>query len=77
MVKKTFQDFELLNLDVRARSSAQITILGQDEQETDAKKRSSWNSASEITNPLEMVKKHVSHWNRSILMSELGVRSKL
>ena len=48
MVKKTFQAFELLNSDVR---------LGQDEQETDAKKRSSRNSAYELTNPLEMVKK--------------------
>ena len=32
------------------------------------------NSASDLTNPLEMVKKHVRLWNRSILMSEIGVR---
>ena len=35
------------------------------------------NSASELTNPLEMGKKHVRLWNRSILMSDIGVRSKL
>ena len=34
-----------------------MTILGQDEHETDAKNRSLTNSASELTNPLEMVKK--------------------
>ena len=37
MVKKTYQAFESFNSDVRARSYAQITILGHDEQETDAK----------------------------------------
>ena len=57
MVKKTFQAFESLNSDVRARSSAQITILGQVERETDAKNRTSGNSASELTNPLWKVKK--------------------
>ena len=36
---------------------AKITILGLDEQETDAKNWTSTNSASELTNPLEMVKK--------------------
>ena len=41
MVKKTFQAFEALNYDVRARSYAQITILGQVEHETDAKNRTS------------------------------------
>ena len=46
----------MLNYDVRARSEAQI-ILGLDEHETDAKKRISRNSASELTNPLEIVKK--------------------
>ena len=35
------------------------------------------NSAFEIRNPLKMVKKHVWLWNRSILMFEIGVRSKL
>ena len=49
-------------------------ILGQDEHETDAKIRTLMNSASELTNSLEMVKKHVSLWNHSILMSEIGVR---
>ena len=37
MVIKTIQTFESLNFDVRAKSQAQITFLGQDEQETDAK----------------------------------------
>ena len=32
-------------------------MLGQDEHETDMKKRISMNTASELTNPLEMVKK--------------------
>ena len=32
-------------------------ILGLDEHETDAKNRTSMNSASELTNPLDMVKK--------------------
>ena len=50
MVKKTMEHFESLNSDVQARSSAQITILGQDEQETDAKNRSLTNSASQLTN---------------------------
>ena len=62
-VKKTFQAFESLNFDVRARSY-QITILGQVEHDLDAKKRSSRNSFAELTNPLEMV-------------SELGIRPKL
>ena len=57
MVKKTCQALESLNSDVRARSKAQITILGLDQQETDAKNRTSRNSAYDLTNPLEMVKK--------------------
>ena len=78
MVKKLIQAFESLNYDVRARSQSQMTILGLDEQETDAKNRPSKNLASELTNPLEMVKKkHVGLLNGSILMSELGVRPKL
>ena len=48
---------ESLNYDVRARIYAQITILVLDEQVTDAKSRTLTNSASELTNPLEMVKK--------------------
>ena len=43
MVRETFQAFELLNSNLRARSQAQITISGQDEQETDAKNRTSTN----------------------------------
>ena len=57
MVKKTCQSLESLNYDVRARIQAQITILGQDKHETDAKNRTLTNSASELTNHLEMVKK--------------------
>ena len=55
-----------------------MTMLGQDEHETYTKNRTSMNSTSELTNPLEMVKKkHVRLWNRSILMSGIGVSSKL
>ena len=57
MVKKTCQYLESLNYDVRVRIQVQITILGQDEHETDAKNKTLTNSASELTNPLEMVKK--------------------
>ena len=32
-------------------------MLGEDEQETDMKNRTSMNSASKLTNPIEMVKK--------------------
>ena len=32
-------------------------ILGEDEQETDAKNRTSTNLSSQLTNPLEIVKK--------------------
>ena len=56
MVKKTCQPFESLNSDVRDRSEVEITMLGQDEHETDMKNRTSTNSTSELTNPLEMVK---------------------
>ena len=37
-----------------------FTILGLDEHETDAKNQTSRNSASELTNPLEMVKRNMS-----------------
>ena len=57
MVKKTCQALESLNYDVRARSLAQITILGLDEHETEAKNRTATNSAFELTNPLEIVNK--------------------
>ena len=57
VVKKPIQAFESLNSDIRARCQAQITILGQDEHETDAKNRTSTNLASQLTNPFEMVKK--------------------
>ena len=77
MVKKIGHALELLNSDVRARSLAQNTILGQDEHETDTENRTSTNSVSELPNPLEMVKKHVRLWNCSILMSELEVMPKI
>ena len=48
---------ELLNYDVRARIYAQITIFVLEEHETDAKNRTLTNSGSELTNPLDMVKK--------------------
>ena len=51
--------------------------LGQDEHETDAKNRSLTNSASELTNLLQMVIKHFMLLNRSVLMSELEFRPKL
>ena len=57
MVKKKCQALESLNYDVRARSWAQITILGLDEHETYTKNWTSTNSGSELTYPLEMVKK--------------------
>ena len=60
MVKTTIQAFESLNSDVRHRSYAQITILGQDEQETDVKNQTSMNLVSQLMNPLEMVKKNIS-----------------
>ena len=68
---------ESLNYDVRARSKAQITILGQDKQETDTKNRTSTNAAFEFTNHLEMVKKQFRLLNCSILMSDVGVMPKL
>ena len=77
MVKKTFHAFDSNNSDVRARIEAQITSLGQDEHETDAKTRTLTNSAFELTNPLVIVKKHFRLLNRSILISELGFRPKL
>ena len=57
MVKKTCQSLESLNYDVRARIYAQITILVPDEHETGAKNRNLTNSAFDLMNPLEMVKK--------------------
>ena len=59
MVKKTIQAFESLNSDVRARSLTQITILGPKEEDTDAKNWPARNSAYELTNNLEMVKKTI------------------
>ena len=50
---------ESLNFDVRDRSKVEITMLGKDEHETDMKNRNSTNSASQHTNPLEMVKKQI------------------
>ena len=46
---------ESLNSDVRDKRWAEITMLGQAEHETDTKNRTSTNSASQLTNPLEMV----------------------
>ena len=60
IVKKPIHAFESHNSDIRARSEAQITILGQDEHETDAKNRTSTNLAAQLTNPFEMVKKNNS-----------------
>ena len=51
---------ESLNYDVRARIYAQITIFVLDEHEKVAKNPTLTNSASELTNPLEMVKKNVT-----------------
>ena len=77
MVKKTFHALESLNPDVRDRTKVEIMMLGQDEHEIYTKNRTSTNSVSELTNPLEMVKNQFSLLNRSILRSELGVRPKL
>ena len=52
-------------------------IFSQDKQEADAKNRTSTNSASKLTIPLEMVRKHFMLLNRSILRSELVVSPKL
>ena len=52
-------------------------MLGLDEHETDTKNRTLANSDYELRNPLEMVKNKFRLLNRSILMSELGVRPKL
>ena len=77
MVNKTCQALESINYDLRARSWAQITMLGQDEQDSDAKNRTSTNLAFQLTNPLEIGKKTFQALNRSILRSELGVIPKL
>ena len=60
MVRNTCQALESLNSNVRARSLAKITILGLNEHETEAKNRTSTNSASMLTNPLGMEKKNMS-----------------
>ena len=57
MVKKTFQAFKSLNFEVRPRSQSEITILSENEKGIDAKNWAARNSTSEITSPLEMVKK--------------------
>ena len=57
MVKKTIQAFELLNSDLRARNQLEMTMLGQDEHEIDTINWTSTNSASELTNTLELLKK--------------------
>ena len=77
MVEKTCQALESFDSGVRVRSKAKITILDLVEHETNAKNRTSRNLDSELTDPLEMVKKHVRLRHRSILKSELGVSPKL
>ena len=57
---KTYQALEPFNSGVRAKSQAQITILGLDEHETNAKNQTLTNSAFELTNHFEMVKKNMS-----------------
>ena len=52
-------------------------ILGEDEKETDAKNRTLTNSSSELTNPLEIVKKQFRLLNHLILMSELGFKAEI
>ena len=59
MVKKKYSGIWIAKSDIRARSYAQITILDQDERETDAKNRTWMNLVSQLTNPLEMVKRHI------------------
>ena len=54
-----------------------MTILSQDEKDTDAKSWAARNSSSEITNPLEMVKKTCQAVDSLNLMFEIGVRPKL
>ena len=60
MVKKPIQAFESLDFDVRARGYPQITIFDQDEHITDAKNRISTNLASQVKNPILMVKNNMS-----------------
>ena len=48
-------------------------MLGQDEQETDTKNRTSTNSASKLTNPLEMIKKTIQAFES--LNSDVRARS--
>ena len=55
-----------------------MMMLGHDEHEIDTKNRTSTNSVSELQNTLEMLKKKQGRlWSRSILMSQIGVSSKL
>ena len=69
--KKIYQALESLNSDVCDRSYVQITMLGQNEHETDTKNLTLTNSSSELT-------KNISRLlNRLISRSELGVSPKL
>ena len=52
-----------------------MTMLGQDEHETDTKNRTSTNSVSELTNPLKMVKKTIQAFE--LLNSDVRARSKV
>ena len=76
MVKKIFQPFESLNFEVQARSQSQITILSQDEKDNDAKNGDARNSASELTNPFEMVKEKTCQALES-LNSDVRARSQV
>ena len=60
MVKKNMSGFLIAQFLCSSEELGLITILGQDEEETDAKNWTSWNSTSELTNPLENSKKNNS-----------------
>ena len=64
---------ESLNSDVRDRSEAEIMMLGQDEHETDTKNKTLTKSDSELTNPIEMVKKPIRAFES--LNSDVRARS--
>ena len=72
MVKKHVS-LESLNSDVRDRSQVGITMLGQDEHETDTTNQTLTNSASEFTSLLEMVKKPIQAFES--LNSDVRARS--
>ena len=73
MVKKTCQALESLNFDVRDRTKAEISMLGQDDSETDTKNWTSRNSDSELMKPLKMVIKPIQAFES--LNSDVRARS--